>query len=111
MKNQVLFPWLLFSLILLLSSSITGQTSADLSWWKPSNATFPVIDGGGWSAELKDTIQRLPGRAKSLVRPPVWNLSLQPAGLFIRFFSNAHKSRCVIKLSAARACPTCPLPG
>ncbi|HOY15907.1 MAG TPA: SGNH/GDSL hydrolase family protein [Haliscomenobacter sp.] len=111
MKNQVLFPWLLFSLILLLSSSITGQTSADLSWWKPSNATFPVIDGGGWSAELKDTIQRLPGRAKSLVRPPVWNLSLQPAGLFIRFFSNAPQIKVRYQIVGSPGMPHMPATG
>ena len=60
-----------------------------LAWWKASDTTSYIIDGQAWSAEMGNSIQRLPPRAAALVRKPVWDLSQQTAGLSIRFVSNA----------------------
>ena len=85
---------LLTSLILLLSiplsiNGIFAQTATDFTWWKPSDSTFPVVDGQFWTSEMNDSLFRLPPRAEALVRKPVWHLSKNSAGLNIRFVSNA----------------------
>jgi lysophospholipase L1-like esterase len=111
MKNHRIFPWLLCSLLLLSLKAMYGQTAAELTWWKLSDATFPVIDGQAWSGEMKDSLQRLPPRAQSLVRPPVWNLSKQPAGLFIRFFSNAPQIKVRYQIAGSPSMPHMPSTG
>ena len=92
MKNQ------LFSLFLFLIGplpifsgqvSILAQTPTILTWWKPSDSKFSVVEGQMWSNEMHDSLHRLPPRAEPLVRKAVWNLARQSAGLSIRFISNA----------------------
>lgn len=107
MKNQL--SRIGFCLFLLLQANLL--LAQNLKWSKPSEAPFPVIDGTGWPAELKDSLQRLPGRAKSLVRPPVWGLSQQPAGLFLRFFSNATQIKVRYQISGNPAMPHMPATG
>ncbi len=110
MKNQ-LYPFT-FGLLFLLSPLFLPHLSAqNLQWWKPADTPFPVIDGRAWPSELKDTLQRLPGRAKSLVRPPVWGLSQQPAGLFLRFFSNAAQIKVRYQIVGNPAMPHMPSTG
>src|SRR5262245_8497065 len=46
------------------------------------------VEGKGWS-ETKADFDRLPAKAEALVRPPVWNLSRQSAGLCVRFATDA----------------------
>ena len=46
------------------------------------------VEGRGWN-DTKAFYDRLPARAESLVRPEVWNLSRQSAGLQVRFVSDA----------------------
>lgn len=107
MKNQL--SRIGFCLFLLLQANFLP--AQNLKWSKPSEAPFPVIDGTGWPSELKDTLQRLPGRAKSLVRPPVWGLSQQPAGIFLRFFSNATQIKVRYQISGNPAMPHMPATG
>ncbi len=68
---------------------LSAQTPTTLTWWKPSDSKFPVVEGQAWSSEMRDSLHRLPPRAEPLVRKPVWNLSRNSAGLSIRFISNA----------------------
>jgi len=42
------------------------------------------VEGQGWTA-TKAPFDRLPAKAESIVRKPVWNLSQQSAGLCVRF--------------------------
>jgi len=107
MKNQLSLIGCCFFVLLQLSF----LSAQNLTWRKPSEAPFPVIDGTGWPSELKDSLQRLPGRAKSLVRPPVWGLSQQPAGLFLRFFSNATQIKVRYQISGNPAMPHMPATG
>lgn len=88
-----------------------GYAQADFSWWKPSDSTFPVIDGQAWSNEMRDTIQRFPPRAESLVRKAVWNLSRNSAGLSIRFLSNASQIVVRYKVTGQIAMPHMPATG
>lgn len=50
---------------------------------------FPVIQNQGFTAELNKTYNRLPERAKSIVRDALWQFSLNSAGLAIYFKTDA----------------------
>ena len=52
---------------------------------------FPVIQNQGWTGEIGKSYQRLPDRAKEVVRKNVWNLSGNSAGLAIHFYTNAER--------------------
>src|SRR4051794_38463234 len=46
------------------------------------------VEGQGWT-DTKAPFDRLPAKAEKLVRPPVWSLSQQSAGLCVRFVTDA----------------------
>lgn len=46
------------------------------------------VEGKGWS-DTKAFFDRLPAKAETVVRGPVWNLSRQSAGLCVRFATDA----------------------
>lgn len=46
------------------------------------------VEGRGWS-DTKTFYDRLPARAERMVRPPVWNLSRNSAGMLVRFVTDA----------------------
>lgn len=46
------------------------------------------VQGRGWN-DTKNFYDRLPARAEGLVRPPVWDLSHDSAGLCVRFATDA----------------------
>jgi hypothetical protein len=46
------------------------------------------LEGQGW-ADVKAPFDRLPAKAEKVVRPPVWGLSRQSAGLCVRFLTDA----------------------
>lgn len=48
------------------------------------------VEGRGWS-DTKEIYDRLPAKAEKLVRPPVWGLSRDSAGLLVRFVSDARE--------------------
>jgi hypothetical protein len=60
-----------------------------LIWFNPASHPFDVVEGQAWQGETEDPFDRLPVRAKSLVREAVWNLSKHNAGVMLRFRSNA----------------------
>lgn len=74
-------------LALLLSISISAQTR----WYNPMESEFNVVQNQAWTSEIGKTYQRLPHRAKNIVRKPVWGLSQNSAGLAIHFYTNAKK--------------------
>lgn len=76
-----------FIAVLLLSFGSFGHSQ--VHWYQPTEAGFPVIQNQGWTGEIGQSYSRLPQRAKELVRPAVWNLSQNNAGLAIHFYSNA----------------------
>lgn len=60
-----------------------------LIWWNPASHDFPVVEGQAWTGETEQSFDRLPSRAKGLVREAVWNLGQHNAGIMLRFRSNA----------------------
>lgn len=60
--------------------------AAQLQWIDA--ATLP-IEGRGWSDQCETPFDRLPARAKALVREPVWDLSQDSAGMLIRFTTDS----------------------
>src|SRR3954454_1830380 len=78
MKSKLSFA-LLFSTIALICSA------EDLRW---RDARELTLEGKGWS-DTKDPYDRYPARAEKVVRPAVWNLSRDSAGMCVRFISDA----------------------
>ena len=84
MKKQIL------SLIAVAAGFFWGLAASaqvPFKWVDPLEAG-PVVHGVGWD-ELKDGYVRLPERAHGVVREPVWDLSLNAAGLSLVFESDA----------------------
>lgn len=68
----------------------TAAAHADgWKWFDPMKAGYPVVQNQGWTSEIGHTYYRLPDRAFSKVRGPVWNLSRNSSGLAVHFYSNA----------------------
>jgi lysophospholipase L1-like esterase len=52
------------------------------------DARFLMVEGMGWP-DTEAPFQRLPARAKGVVRDPVWDLSQHSAGILARFVTDA----------------------
>jgi len=63
----------------------TRENAGSLRWYPATNFT---IQGRGWQ-ETQAPYDRLPARAQEQVRPAVWELSRQSAGITVCFTSNA----------------------
>lgn len=61
------------------------EVAGDLSWYDIRDLG---VEGRGWS-DTESYFDRLPARAKSLVRGAVWQLSQRTAGLCVRFVTDA----------------------
>lgn len=85
MKKLVLLISLFFCL------SLFSQEESSFKWWNPAEEEKSLIEGRIWDTELEAPYDRLPRKAKGVVRDAVWNLSKHSAGLMIRFRSNAEK--------------------
>jgi lysophospholipase L1-like esterase len=87
------------AILTVLSAPARGRVSSDVI--DPSRATIQPgdptrwydvrllgIEGQGWT-ETQAPFDRLPARAEGVVRPPVWGLSRDSAGLCVRFVTDA----------------------
>ncbi|MCX6225393.1 MAG: SGNH/GDSL hydrolase family protein [Bacteroidia bacterium] len=97
MRSRILFV----SVLLMLCLAGFSQGALKMKWWNPVASGFRVIEGQGWPGEFASPYDRLPSRAEKSVRPAVWNLSGNSAGLMIRFRSNA--GRIVVRYQVAGA--------
>lgn len=81
------------------------MTWADVSDWG--------VEGQGWqAADLKSRYDRLPAKAEKIVRPPVWSLSRDSAGISFRFNTDATEIHIRYKLGdAGLAMPHMPATG
>lgn len=61
------------------------EPGKNLYWHNANNLT---IEGKGWE-DTESFYNRLPAKAKDIVRAPVWELSKCPAGISIHFSTNA----------------------
>lgn len=84
-----------------LAVSLSGisQGEPKIKWWNPAESKFAVCEGQGWPGESGNPYGRLPSAAEKSVRPAVWSLSKNSAGLVIRFRSNA--GRIVVRYQVA----------
>ena len=97
--------------LLLFWSHFSFSQTPQFTWWNPEKSTFPVIEGQGWTKDLKNPYDRLPARAEKLVRDQVWNLSTQSAGLMIRFRSNSPEFKIRYIVGGKHALPHMPATG
>lgn len=74
------------SFLVLLFSTVALICSAEEIRWR--NARELTLEGKGWDT-TKDPYDRFPLRAIKTVRPAVWNLSHDSAGMCIRFISDS----------------------
>ncbi len=74
------------NLFLLLICFFTTAASAEKLHWR--NARELTVEGQGWT-DTKDVYDRFPARAEKLIRPAVWSLSHDSAGMCVRFLSDA----------------------
>ena len=88
-----------------------AQDSEPINWYQPVEAAFPVVAGQGWNSPEIADYHRLPNRAESDVRTPLWNLSKHAAGLSIQFKTNASQLKVKYKLKNAVAMPHMPATG
>lgn len=99
-----------FLLSLLLCCSIAGA-AAQTQWYNPMNDSLPFIGGRAWNKETGTRYHRLPMRAKEMVRPPVWNLACQTAGMYVRFYTNATTIEVKYKTTGNLSMPHMPATG
>lgn len=83
----------LFSTIVALSlaqatGSAQAQTVNGAASWQWRDARELSVEGKGWT-DTKSFYDRLPARAENRVRPDVWNLSHDSAGMSVRFVTDA----------------------
>ena len=73
--------------LLALGFAVAGLGSAETPtrWYDVRALT---VEGKGWT-DTKAFFDRLPAKAEGVVRPPVWGLSQDSAGLCIRFSTDA----------------------
>jgi len=90
--------------------SVLGVTSvtAEIKWTDPLTTDSWKVEGRIWDEK---NFNRLPVKAKALVRPAVWSLSQQSAGLRIRFWSNSPEIHLQYELGGNLAMPHMPATG
>ncbi len=84
---------------------IVTAVKANLAWYDLQKQSAPVLQGQGWSEEQKGTYGRLPARAKEKVRPTIWSLSEQCAGISVRFVTNAAEIKVIYQVSEKLSFP------
>lgn len=85
--------------------------SAQTVWHNPAVDSLLPIQGRCWNREIGGRYQRLPQRAFSEVRKPVWDLSLQTAGLYIKFYTNATSVQVKYQVTGGFSMPHMPATG
>jgi lysophospholipase L1-like esterase len=78
-----------FSALCLVGAEKTSAAESEIHW---SDLRQLGVEGRGWS-DTTNFYDRLPARAERLVRPPVWNLAHDSAGLCARFVTDANEIR------------------
>lgn len=84
------------------------ESMEGISWYDIRNLD---VEGKGWT-DTKSFYDRLPARAETIVREPVWNLSQDSAGMCVRFVTDANEIRARWELrSKSLAMPHMPATG
>ena len=89
MKQIVKFNWFIIQsltiLLILCTININAQKAAiKLRWVDVKELS---IEGKGWT-DTKQFFDRLPAKAQDVVRPSIWELQHDAAGIVVRFVTN-----------------------
>lgn len=103
---------LLIALICFINLVAFGQTSTEYVWWNPVKSDVPVIEGQAWTGKnVQNPYDRLPAKVEKTVRPPVWNLAHNAAGLLIRFRASTDRITVRYAVTGKQALPHMPATG
>lgn len=79
-----------FFLVVVPSTASLAQELESMQFFEPASGGHFYLGGQGWSQEqLAKPYDRLPSEAAHLVRPEVWTLSRNSAGIYILFVTNS----------------------
>lgn len=106
MISTLLACQLLFS-----NSSVSLAQSTPVTWNDPATASQPVIEGRLWQADLELFYDRLPAKAKGMVRTDVMNLAHNSAGTYLRFSTSAKKINIRYQVTGGLQFPHMPATG
>lgn len=96
---------------LILFFALSLHLNAQVVWHNPASAEKNVLQGQGWPEDLKGGYARLPQQAKEKVRPDVWGLSQNSAGIAIHFYSNAPRIKIRYQVAGEYSMPHMPATG
>ncbi len=88
-----------------------GIQAQNYQWRNPATHSISTISGQGWHGNTESVFDRLPAKAKNTVRPEVWNLGKQSAGLYLRFNTDARNIMVRYKVADAFSFPHMPATG
>ncbi len=91
MNNYRVFLFIAF-VITFFFNNFQVYAQQDIKWINIEENNI-VVRGQGWRGENDDRYGRLPEKAKPLVRPVLWSLSKETAGLSICFKTGANEIR------------------
>lgn len=94
-------------LLFITIAGLFGQQSENYTWYDPLE-NVEIFEGQGWQ---NIGYNRLPEKARTIVRRPVWNLSRHNAGVNIRFTSSAKKIAIQYQVTANQGKPHMPPTG
>jgi lysophospholipase L1-like esterase len=106
MISTLLSCQLLFS-----NSSVSLAQSTPVTWNNPATANQPVIEGRLWQTDLELFYDRLPAKAKGMVRTDVMNLAHNSAGTYLRFSTSAKKINIRYQVTGGLQFPHMPATG
>lgn len=99
---------ILTSIALFVFASLSN---AQTKWSNPKSSTENLIHGRYWGEQNKENFNRLPAKAKDLVRDKVWSLSKESAGLSLVFKTNAKNIKIKYKVTGGHSMPHMPATG
>jgi N-terminus of Esterase_SGNH_hydro-type len=84
-KKQLRVTIACILLLIINVQALFAQERSGWKWLSPTEAPFSVMEGRGWQTGLDGSYNRLPARAKEIVRTDVWHLSENSAGIYLNF--------------------------
>ncbi|MDO3628371.1 SGNH/GDSL hydrolase family protein [Mucilaginibacter sp. BT774] len=103
--------FVIISYLVFQCSLVHAQETGNYTWWDPAKNDVPVIEGQAWPQEVKNPYDRLPARAEKIVRPRVWELSHDAAGLSVSFMANSSEIVVRYRVKNGQAFPHMPATG
>lgn len=100
------------NVLLFLAALLGASAFAQIKWYNPMEAGFPVIQNQGWVGEERENpYHRFPARAKETLRGNVWGLGRHAAGECITFTTNAKEIYVKYTVSGGKAMNHMPATG